>query len=148
QTDTYHGVPVADPYRWLEADVRQSAEVRTWVDAEGEVTARYLKAIPEREAIRRRLAGIWSFEDRTVPVHKGGRTFFTSNFSLSPKTLQNQDVLYVQSSLAEEPRVLLDPNSWSADGTVSLADFAPSPDGRWAAYGVRDAGSDWRTYHV
>jgi prolyl oligopeptidase len=143
QTDTYHGVTVADPYRWLETDVRQSDEVRKWVDAENEVTFRYLKAIPEREPIRRRLTEIWSFEERSVLSREGGRYYSTRNDGL-----QNQDVLYVQGSLQEEPRVLLDPNTWSSDGTVSLTDLAASPDGRWASYGVREAGSDWRVYHV
>src|SRR5689334_19887953 len=96
QTDTYHGVAVADPYRWLETDVRQSAEVRQWVDAENEVTFRYLKAIPEREPIRRRLTEIWSFEERTAPSREGGRYYSFRNDGL-----QNQDVLYVQGSLQE-----------------------------------------------
>src|SRR6185436_15506191 len=143
QTDTYHGVTVADPYRWLENDVRQSEEVRSWVEAENRVTFDYLANLPEREPIEKRLTRIWNFETRSVPTQRGGRHFFTRNDGL-----QNQAVLYTQSSLDAAPELLLDPNSWSKDGTVALVDFEPSPDGRHAAYGVREAGSDWRTWHV
>ncbi|HEX3130176.1 MAG TPA: prolyl oligopeptidase family serine peptidase [Thermoanaerobaculia bacterium] len=146
QKDTYHGVTVEDPYRWLEQDVRQSDEVRKWVEAENRVTFDYLAAIPEREAIEKRLTRIWNFETRSVPVKAGRRYFYTRNDGL-----QNQAVLYTQTSLDVPPTpadVLIDPNTWSQDGTVALVDFKPSLDGRLAVYGVREAGSDWRTWHV
>ncbi len=146
QKDTYHGVTVEDPYRWLEDDVRQSAEVRSWVEAENRVTADYLTAIPERDAIGKRLTRIWNFESRSVPMKAGGRYFYTRNDGL-----RNQPVLYTQTILGAPPTpadVLLDPNTWSQDGTVALVDFRPSRDGRYAVYGVREAGSDWRVWHV
>ncbi len=141
--DVYHGVKVPDPYRWLETDVRESAEVKKWVDAENAVTFKYLEAIPEREAIRKRLTELWNYERYTAPFKEGGHYFFEKNDGL-----QNQAVLYVQDSLDAEPRVLLDPNTWSDDGTVALTGFSVSHDGRYAAYSRGAAGSDWQVWHV
>ncbi len=144
QKDTYAGnVVVADPYRWLETDVRESDDVRAWVDAENKVTFGYLASLPSREAIRKRLSDLWNYEKYTIPVKHGGHYYFRKNSGL-----QNQSVLYVQKSLSETPRVLLDPNTWSKDGTVALTNFEASDDGRYLAYGVAEAGSDWVTWHV
>ncbi|MGA7616694.1 MAG: prolyl oligopeptidase family serine peptidase [Thermoanaerobaculia bacterium] len=142
-TDDYHGTIVPDPYRWLEQDVRTSPEVRDWVDAENKVTFAYLEKLPGRDAITERLTKLWNYEKRSTPFKAGGRYYFTKNDGL-----QNQSVVYVQNSLAEEPRVLIDPNTWSKDGTVALGGMAFSNDGRYVAYAVADAGSDWRTWHV
>ncbi len=143
QVDDYHGVKVADPYRWLEQDVREAPEVRRWVEAENRVTFDYLGKIPQRPAIERRLTELWNYAKWSPPVKHGSRYFFTRNDGL-----QNQAVLYVQDSLVEDPRPLLDPNGWSQDGTLALAGTQVSPDGRWLAYGVAEAGSDWTTWHV
>lgn len=141
--DVYHGVEVADPYRWLEDDVRNSEAVRAWVEGQNRVTSAFLGRIDERAAIEERLTELWNYEKRSTPVKKGGRYYFSKNDGL-----QNQSVLYVQDSLVEEPRVLIDPNTWSDDGTVALAGTAFSDDGRYIAYGVAEAGSDWRTWRV
>ena len=143
QIDDYHGVEVADPYRWLEDDVRQSSEVAAWVKAQNEVTFGYLKSLPHREAICGRLTELWNYEKFSAPSKVGGRYFFFKNDGL-----QNQDVLYVQESLDDKPRLLIDPNTWSKDGTVALAGLAVSDDGRYVAYGVAQAGSDWKTWRV
>jgi prolyl oligopeptidase len=143
QTDVYHGVSVADPYRWLEEDVRESARVKEWVDAQNAVTQSYLAGISERAAIAARLRELWDFEKFSLPEKEGGRYFFERNDGL-----QNQGVLYVQDRLDGEARVLVDPNTWSSDGTVALAGHAPSPDGRWVALLVQDGGSDWRKVRV
>ena len=143
QVDTYHGVEVSDPYRWLEDDVRTSADVAAWVEAENKHTQAYLDAIPQREAIRKRLTKLWDFEKFGTPFKVGGKYFFEKN-----NGLQNQNVLYIQDSLAGEPRVLIDPNTWSKDGTVALEGMSFSDDGRYLAYGVQDGGSDWRIWHV
>ena len=142
-SDVYHGTEVADPYRWLEQDVRESQEVAEWVKAENKVTFAYLDAIPRREAIRRRLTELWDFEKYEPPVRAGGRYFFRKNDGL-----RNQSVLYRMDALDDTPRVLLDPNTWSDDGTTALTSFVPSPDGRHLAYGVAEAGSDWQTWWV
>jgi prolyl oligopeptidase len=142
-TDDYHGTKVPDPYRWLEDDVRKSPEVRAWVTAENEVTNKYLEGIPQRAAIRKRLTELWDFEKYTAPSKHGGRYFWSKN-----NGLQNQFVLYVQDSLGAEPRLLLDPNTWSKDGTIALAGTAVSDDGRLLAYGTAEAGSDWNVWHV
>ena len=143
QKDTYHGVTVADPYRWLEGDVREAEEVRKWVEAQNRVTLSYLASLPRREAIAKRVAELIRYEEVETPVKEGGRYFTYRNDGS-----QDQDVLYVQSSLVEEPELLIDPNTWSKDGTIALTDLSPSPDGRWAVYGMREAGSDWRTWRV
>ena len=143
QIDVYHGVKVADPYRWLEADVRTSPEVAEWVAAENKVTSAYLEAIPQRDAIRRRLTELWNFAQYSSPMKAGGRYYYLKNDGL-----QNQSVLYMMDSLDGEPRVLLDPNTWSKDGTIALAGMGFSDDGKYLAYGVSEAGSDWSTWHV
>ncbi len=143
QVDTYHGVKVSDPYRWLEEDVRTSKEVAAWVAEENKVTEAYLAAIPERESIKKRLTELWNYEKYSVPFKAGGRYFYTRNDGL-----QNQSVLYTQEALEAKPRVLIDPNKWSKDGTVSIAGISVSDDGKYLAYGKADSGSDWVTWHV
>jgi prolyl oligopeptidase len=141
--DVYHGTRVADPYRWLEEDVRTSEEVAEWVAAQNAVARAHLDALPMREAIHKRLTELWNYDRYSTPTERGGRYFFTKNDGL-----QNQSVFYVADPLDAEPRVLLDPNTWSDDGTVALSGTSISDDGRYVAYGVQDAGSDWRTWHV
>jgi len=143
QVDTYFGVRLADPYRWLEADIRQSKEVADWVAAENKITSRYLASIREREPIRRRLTELWNFAQYSSPFKEGGHYFYFKNDGL-----QNQAVLYVMDSLEGTPRPLLDPNTWSKDGTVALAGVVPSEDGKHLSYGVAEAGSDWTTWRV
>jgi len=141
--DDYHGTKVPDPYRWLEDDARKSEAVANWVAAQNKVTNAYLKQIPEREAIQKRLTELWNYEKYTAPVKHGGRYFYTKNDGL-----QNQAVLYTMDDLQGEPRVLIDPNTWSKDGTVALAGMAVSDDGNHLAYGVAEAGSDWLSWRV
>jgi prolyl oligopeptidase len=136
--DTLHGVQVADPYRWLEQDVRKAPEVAEWVEAQNKVTSAYLKSIPEREAIGRRLTALWNYPRYSAPFKAGGHYFYSKNDGL-----QNQSVLYTLESLDGRPRVLIDPNKWSKDGTVALAGLEVSDDGKYVAYGVAEAGSDW-----
>ena len=113
-TDNYHGTTIADPYRWLED--ANSAETKEWVDAQNAVTQGYLGQIPQREAIRQRLTKLWNYERYSVPSKEGGRYFYSRNDGL-----QNQSVLYTMKSLNDTPRMLLDPNTLAADGTVALA---------------------------
>ncbi len=141
--DIYHGTTVQDPYRWLERDVRESDEVAKWVEAQNEVTFELLESIEERDAIRERLTELWNYEKYGAPARRGGRYVFTRNDGL-----QNQSVVYIADSLDAEPEVLFDPNTWSEDGTVALAGMAFSDDGRYVAYAVQDAGSDWRTWRI
>jgi len=141
--DSYHGLDVADPYRWLEDDVRESEAVKSWVDAQNEVTFAYLENIPERQLIEQRLKELWDYEKYGLPEKEGGRYFYEYNDGL-----QNQDLIYIQSGLDAEPELLVDPNGWSEDGTIALASYFPSPDGKHLAYLVQDGGSDWRTGRV
>lgn len=141
QVDTYHGVEVRDPYRWLEdPDAEQSRE---WIEAQNEITFSYLESIPKREAITDRLTQMWNYERFGVPFKEGGKYFFSHNDGL-----QNQPVLYVMDSLDGEPRVLLDPNTLSEDGTVSAGGYSVSPDGRYLAYAISRGGSDWQEWKV
>jgi prolyl oligopeptidase len=141
--DIHHGVKVPDPYRWLEDDVRESKEVAAWVAAQNKVTFAYLEALPAREPIRKRLTELWDYEKFGTPFKAGGRYYYYHNSGL-----QNQYVLYTLEKLDAKPRVLIDPNGWSKDGTVALAGTAFSDDGRSVAYGIQDAGSDWRTWRI
>ncbi len=141
QVDDYHGTKVADPYRWLEDT--DSAETHSWVEAENKLTFSYLDQIPYRQAIHDRLTKLWNYERFTTPSQHGGRYFFQHNIGL-----QQQNVLFVAESLNAEPRVLLDPNTLSTDGTVALAGAAISDDGKLMAYGLATSGSDWNEWHV
>jgi prolyl oligopeptidase len=140
QVDDYHGVKVADPYRWLEDT--DSPETKAWVDAENAVTFGYLAAIPERAGIRNRLTQMWNYARYSPPNKSGGRYFQFQNSGL-----QNQSVLYVRDGNGPW-RVLLDPNTLSADGTVALSVSEPSPDGHRLAYATDASGSDWQEVHV
>jgi prolyl oligopeptidase len=141
QVDDYHGVKVADPYRWLEDT--DSADTHAWIEAENKLTFGYLEQIPYRKAIHNRLTKLWNYERFGVPEQQGGRYFYQHNTGL-----QNQSVLYVAESLTAEPRVLLDPNTLSADGTVALVGHAVSEDGKLLAYGTSASGSDWMEWRV
>ncbi|MEO5715392.1 MAG: prolyl oligopeptidase family serine peptidase [Luteolibacter sp.] len=134
--DDYHGTSVPDPYRWLEDD--NSAETKAWVSAENAVTESFLKTIPQRGEIRERLKKLWNYERIGLPEEQGGKWFFSKNSGL-----QNQAVLYVTDALDAEPKVLLDPNTLSQDGTVSLSSHQPSEDGKLLAYATSGGGSDW-----
>jgi prolyl oligopeptidase len=141
QVDDYHGVKVADPYRWLEDT--DSADTHDWVEAENKLTFGYLDQIPSRAAIRERLTKLWNYERFTVPEQEGGRYFYQHN-----NGLQNQNVLLVAESLNAEPHLLLDPNTLSSDGTVALSGHAITDDGKLMAYGTATSGSDWTEWHV
>jgi prolyl oligopeptidase len=141
QQDNYHGTTVADPYRWLED--ANSAETKEWVDAQNKLTQSYLGQIPAREAIKARLTKLWNFERYGVPYKEGGRYFYSRNDGL-----QNQSVLYTMKTLGDTPRVLLDPNTLSSDGTVALAGAAVSPNGKLLAYSTAASGSDWNEIKV
>jgi len=144
QVDVLHGVRVEDPYRWLEADIRTSKEVADWAAEQNRITAAYLKGIPQREAIKRRLTQLWNYEKISPPHRIAGRFYvFTRNDGL-----ENQDVVYTAQTPDAEPKVLLDPNTWAKDGSAPLAGMEFSADGKYLAYGVSDSGSDWTTWKV
>jgi len=142
QTDTQHGTAVADPYRWLEGDVRTQKPVADWVDDQNKVTKAYLATLPGREALKARLTALFNYERVTLPEARGGRVFFRKNSGL-----QNQAVLMVQDG-AGAPRPLIDPNAWAKDGGTALAEWTASPDGKRVAYAIQDGGTDWRTIKV
>ncbi len=141
QVDDYHGVKVADPYRWLEE--LDSEETRNWVEAENKLSFGYLAAIPERNTLKERLTKLWNYEKYGIPFKEGNRYFYTRNSGL-----QNQAVLYTVTALDAQPQVVLDPNSLSADGTVALSGMQVSPDGKFIAYSLSASGSDWQEWKV
>lgn len=143
QVDVYHGVSIADPYRWLEADVREAPEVAQWVEAQNAHTFAWLEQVPQRAAIKARLTKLWNFEKFSTPSQIAGRIFYEKNDGL-----QNQYVLYMQRSADAEPEVLIDPNTWSEDGTIALGDTSISQNGKYLAYAVQEAGSDWEVWRV
>ncbi|WP_395845904.1 prolyl oligopeptidase family protein [Cystobacter fuscus] len=139
--DDYHGTKVADPYRWLENP--DSPESRQWIEAQNQLTFGYLEKIPLRSRLKQRMTELWDYERFSVPWKQGSRYFFFRNDGL-----QSQSVLYTADSLSAEPRVLLDPNTLSSDGTVALAGQNITDDGHLLAYGVATAGSDWKELRV
>lgn len=139
--DVYFGTQVPDPYRWLEDDT--NAATAAWVEAQNEVTNAYLSQIPFRDALLKRLTDVANYEKMGTPFKKRGRYFFFKNDGL-----QNQSILYVQDSLDGAPRVFLDPNKLSGDGTVALTGISFSKDGRYAAYTISRSGSDWTEIYV
>lgn len=143
QVDEQFGVKVADPYRWLENDVRTDPEVAKWVADQNVVTNAYLATLPGRDIFAARLKALLDYERFGVPVKKGGRYFYSRNAGL-----QNQAVLYVRDSVDGQGRVLIDPNGWSKDGATALAEWSASEDGKKLAYAVQDGGTDWRTVKV
>jgi prolyl oligopeptidase len=140
-TDTYFGVNVADPYRWLEDD--NSRETAQWVQEQNKLTFRYLEGIPHRMKIKDRLEQLYNYPKYSAPFRKGKNFFFMKNDGL-----QNQSVLYIQSGLDGKPEVIIDPNKMSEDGTARLGSFAVSKDAQYAAYGISRSGSDWQEYYV
>jgi prolyl oligopeptidase len=136
-----HGTKVADPYRWLE-DL-DAPETAAWVKSQNEVTFKFLDEIPARKPLKERLTHLWNFERYSAPFKEGGRYFFGKNDGLQP-----QSVIYVTDALDAPPRVLIDPNKLSADGTVALAGLFVHEGGKLAAYAVSEAGSDWEQYRV
>lgn len=141
EVDTYHGVDVADPYRWLEDD--RSEETAAWVAEQSRLSTEYLRALPHREAYAERLVEMFNSPRYTAPRRFGDRYFYVRNDGL-----QNHGVLYVEDVAARVPRVLLDPNTLSEDGTIAVTDMVASPDGALAAYALADSGSDWQTIRV
>ena len=139
--DTYHGTKVPDPYRWLEDDT--SAETAGWVEAQNTVTFAYLEKVPYRAALLKRLNALYDYAKYSTPSRKGDSYFFTKNSGL-----QNQSVLYIQRGLEGAPEVLIDPNTWSTDGTVRLMGYGASKDGLLLAYAVSRSGSDWQELNV
>jgi prolyl oligopeptidase len=141
QTDNYFGTTVADPYRWLENT--ESPETKQWIEAENALTFQYLASIPERASIKDQLTRVWNYPKYNVPVKRGKDYFFTENSGL-----QNQAVLYVQHGLKGVRKMVLDPNTLSTDGTVALGVWDATENGRYLAYAVAAAGSDWEEIRV
>jgi len=141
QIDEYHGIKVADPYRWLEDP--DSEETQAWIEAQNQVTFAYLQEIPAREKIKQRLTQLWDYEKYSIPFKEGDRYFYFKNDGL-----QNQSVLYTLTSLDGEARVLLDPNTLSEDGTIALSGIAISENGKLMAYGLSASGSDWQEWKI
>lgn len=139
QVDEYHGIKVADPYRWLEDD--NSPETKAWVEEQNKVTNAYLEQIPQRERLKKRLTELWNYERYSIPIRRGGKYFYYKNDGL-----QNQSVLYVADFVNDKGRVLLDPNMLSTDGTVALSGISISEDGKILAYGISVSGSDWQEW--
>ncbi len=136
-----HGIYVPDPYRWLE-DL-DSEETRNWIEQQNRVTFELLNQIPARKKIQERITALWDYEKYGIPSKRGSRYFLTRKDGL-----QNQFVLYWMPSLDAEPKLLLDPNVLSEDGTVALSGHSSSEDGRYLAYGLSDSGSDWQEWRV
>ena len=141
QTDNYHGTDVSDPYRWLEKE--KSEDVKAWVEAQNSLARPYLAKLPTREHYKERLTALWDYEKYSTPYMVNGKLFYSYNDGL-----QNQYVLYMADGVNGEPEVLIDPNTLSEDGTVSMASTELSPKASYLAYMLSDGGTDWKTIHV
>ena len=141
QVDDYFGTKVPDPYRSLENP--DSPESRKWIEAEDKITFDFLKTIPERDGIKKRLTEVWDYERFGVPFKEKGLYFLSKNSGL-----QNQNVLYTSTNLSKPPKQLLDPNTLAKDGTIALSGLDVSDDAKLLAYGLSTAGSDWQQWKV
>ncbi|MCZ4241947.1 prolyl oligopeptidase [Alteromonas sp. I10] len=141
QQDNYHGTVVSDPYRWLEEE--KSEEVSAWVESQNTLARPYLAELPSRERYKERLTALWDYEKYSTPYMVNGKLFYSYNDGL-----QNQYVLYMADGVNGEPEVLIDPNTLSEDGTVSMASTELSPKASFLAYMLSDGGTDWKTIHV
>lgn len=139
--DNYHGIKVADPYRWLEDDM--SEETGAWVKAQNEVTFAYLESIPFRNKVKKRMTEVLDYPKMGLPFKEGEHYFYAYNTGL-----QNQDIIYVRDQPDGEGVVFLDPNKFSEDGTVALSAISVSNDHRYFAYGISRGGSDWNEFYV
>ena len=139
--DDYHGTKVADPYRWLEDP--DAPETKVWVAAENQVTMAYLAALPGRDALKQRITQLWNYPKTTTPFREAGRLFYRKNTGL-----QQQSVLFMRTSPAAEPKLLLDPNVAWPDGSVAVRSTSPSPDGKLLAYSTSEGGTDWEKLHL
>ncbi|WP_322406179.1 prolyl oligopeptidase family serine peptidase [Idiomarina sp. PL1-037] len=140
QQDDYHGTRVVDPYRWLEQD---NQEVANWVDAQNQLSTPLLQKLPAFADIKDRMTELWNYEKVSTPFRYADRYFYFSNDGL-----QNQSVLYTMTNLNSAPDVLINPNNFSDDGTVSLARINVSPNATYIAYATSDGGSDWTEIKV
>ncbi len=139
--DHYFGTKVADPYRWMEA--LESPEVADWIARQNQLTATYLAQLPLRKYFSQRITELWDYPKTGIPIHEGGRYFFEKNSGL-----ERQAPLYMRANLAAPPALVLDTNTLYPDGSLSLTQWMPSPDGRLLAYGISKGGADWRTIYV
>ena len=140
--DRYFGTEIADPYRWLEDD--NSADTKAWVERQNALTFGWLRQIPFRAELLARIRASSNYARYSAPFRKHGLIFFYKN-----EGLQNQPVLYVQKGFKGRPEVLIDPNTFSPDGTVRLESFTLSRDGRYAAFAkTAIPGSDWHDFYV
>jgi len=141
--ETQFGEDIADPYRWLEADVREHKDVADWVDRQSRFTDAYLETLPQRAWFAERVRKLLDFERFGIPQKAGQRYFYMRNSGL-----QNQSQLFVRDTLDGSPRLLIDPNAWAADGATALDAWEPSQEGAYLLYSVQDGGSDWRILRV
>lgn len=141
--DEQFGEQIADPYRWLENDVREDAEVAAWVEAQNALTDSHLATVEGRSALSKSMTALFDFDALEVPVEAGGKYFYERKSGG-----QNQGILYVRDGVDGEERILIDPAGWSEDGATALAEWKPSEDGSLLVYAIQDGGSDWRTLKV
>jgi prolyl oligopeptidase len=141
QVDDFFGTKIADPYRWMEE--LSSPELAEWVKQENAVTEQYFSQIGMRASFKNRITELWNYPKVSLPFRVAGKLFYARNTGL-----QRQSVFYSRTSLGAPPKQVLDPNTLSPDGSIAIAGFSPSPDGRYLAYGISEGGADWATLLV
>jgi prolyl oligopeptidase len=141
--EEHFGQTITDHYRWLENDVRSDEQVAHWVEAQNALTENYLADLPGRAVFAERMAALLDYEQVSAPLRRGDRYFYTRNSGQ-----ENQPTLYMRQGQDGAAEVLIDPNGWSEDSGDALAEWSPSDDGRFIAYGVQQGGTDWRSIQV
>ena len=139
--DDYSGTKIPDPYRWME-DL-DAKEVAAWVGEQNAVTEAHLAALPLRSPLKERLTALWDYPRTGLPQIENGQLFYSKNSGL-----QRQAPIYMRAGAVAEPKMVLDPNTLSPDGSLSLAQYAPSPDAKQIAYAIAEGGADWETVKV
>ncbi|SVA31365.1 uncharacterized protein METZ01_LOCUS84219 [marine metagenome] len=139
--DTYFDTTISDPYRWLEDD--HSKSTMAWVDKQNSFTNSYMRRIPFRRKIAKRLQEIWNYPSQGLPFKEGDKYYYFKNDGL-----QNQSVMYVQDTPNGEPEIFLNPNTFSRDGTIALGGIHFSPDHKYMGYSINNAGSDWQEFYI
>lgn len=137
----YFGTKVPAPYQWMED--QNSSEVESWVEAENKVTFEYLDKIPIRKWINDKITKLWNYEKVGVPSQHEGQLFYSRNTGL-----QNQSPVYMQKTVQRNPKLILDPNKLSPDGSIAMLDYEASPNGKYLCYGLSQGGADWEELHV
>ena len=139
--DNIHGYEISDSYRWLEDFT--SDDSLDWVERQNDFTKKYIGKNKFKRDIGKYLEKIWENESISIPYRIEGKTFYYYNDG----TFQQSKLMIKDCDECEE-RILIDPNTFSEDGTISLGGTSVNNNADHIAYSISDGGSDWRIWKV